>query len=1490
MDNFYEKRPLQATLYDPSSGAYGPTFFFLGDAPPSVFRAARRGAAAGGRGWTAADAAVLRRHYGPSWRALLSPPRLSPKQAGGAAPLVRRTSARNAEASFAGGDAAAEDAAAAAAAGAGGDFFGEGFFGADPGDGGEAGEEGDASLLEEEGSAGGPAAFYVKERAYPEDSAEDLAGKVYAASGVPPYRLHLFFDPAGGGGFGPEGRRGVSPYRLTLHGRPVATDPRGLERAFAASGGGKTVAGVPVDARLEEKKGAVEVAPAPGAQRFLEAAGPPARRLYAADLGALLAGRRPRLRAALADRYQRDLLYYGFALKYWPRLSLPAFLLAVAGPEEVGREFPLLAPPLPALRAKLAEERRLLDQAYARAKALEAGRRRLAVTAVTVAVPPAGGRRATRGRNIFDLAATSARVPAILARLPFDEEGRPAVRLAEKLHVSAAPPRAAAALADFLSHPFPGRREKGGGAGEVAFAIRHPAEAAAASAARPRFVYLTVGPRGGYAVRASWREDERVSFAGARRQLSAAAGPVLAEINAMGAAAFPLGGGLPLLEKAGGAGLRGLTVSAYWEHPLTTEGFRLMKKRWGLYEKAGLIAFPPHQPPAGEVAFTFQKGVARPPPAAAPGANSYAFLSDPAHPPPPAGCPVRIFHRTGDLRVEVAGVVGAGAFERVRRLVFALLDSLVAGPDRLPPGAFLARSFKGPAGAGAARSPHKGRETGAGAGSGGPKRRRLRQLKELDPHLYDLKKYDEGATVYSVLCQGDRQPLLFSAEEAARLGARERKKLVEFWNFTEGRPAFYRCPSARFPHLSLRAGEHPLGYCLPCCKKTRPPPGSKAEAFDAACRESHRLSPAETAAVAAGRSPAALRHVLSYGKAVPPGRFSAPPLVLAEGLFFRAAAEVLLAGVPQEHPALGRAGYFYAAAAALGLPAPAFAEELAATAAGLGKSYRGLAAGAAGAAFASAEDLARAWRDAFGPAPPPTASDRLFEGGGPFAPGGGAAAAWPALCAGLVRLRFGVELLTFADPSGRGELELAAEAGAARAVAARQADAAFLVEGPEGVYPLVARPAGAAGGETAVFPPSSPLHAAARGLLAAAEPPAGPAAALAALAAACRGKGHRCAARLINLRGLCYALLVAPSWAAAGALAYLPVAPAPDVLNDPTPPLHGPRPPGAYPAAALARLLAELDGARAARFGRGRATARACLRDPAGAAVGFIEEGSGFFYHHDPAGPSPEGEQPPWGGAPAAAVPHPTLAVDRAIFAAAGRPAPPALPEDKEILAEAARRRLRLYGLFTAEFAAFLAGERDRPLRRKLAALFEGFRFAEGPAAFGRALAALLPGRPQDADAVRALAARALESGGGLPKRRARLLAAFDEAVFAFDRVTLWRLRALPGGAAAVEAELRGLMRPRVELALDGAAPPLPNIHVACALPSSAPRPQCAPARRGGKNRRLLLPEDRFAPFLSLLAADVLNPLKTFSLASAGSGVEDAASFIARPGETVRLR
>ena len=684
--------------------------------------------------------------------------------------------------------------------------------------------------------------------------------------------------------------------------------------------------------------------------------------------------------------------------------------------------YPLLAPDIEILRARLSLEKSIAERVHAyRFPRDPRARPSIAVTSAEVMVNPEGLQTRISARNVFDWIPTSPVLLATTARFETTDpnSGTAASVAASRRHVSSYMPRVATAIDWFAARP---PRKSA-----VAFAtLRAGAGAETERAGSGLIAYMTLGEDAQYNVSSQWREDDRVPFEQVKKDLSAATASLIGSVNSMGGAALPFGGSLRAIEGTHSASFGSITASAFWPHAVTTEGFKQIKNRWRDYEKAGIVGIKGLQQ-AGAYVLLFRKGIVGYDPSAlerstirrvagtstAPDksaeetvsvANRYAYLTDVSvlarwntlY----GGRTVRVYHRATDIRIEVVGAEGMGEFDIIRQYLFAFLDGLLHGPTRVE-GLSLERH--------APRHEHEG-ETLRGPGS-----RRLRRLQERDPNLFDLKKYDENATVYSVLCQADRQPHVYNEEEIGSLPAKKKAGLTKYWNFTENRPAYYECPSAKYPYLSFRAGQHPLGWCLVCCKKTRPAPGSRAAITNEECMRSRKreTEPDEESAS---------RHVLSYGKVVPVGRVSEIAPSVSRGILHEAVPHpfsLKIVGVPQSAPSVPDAGFMYAAASAVaddGETLDDVVRNLAKICLKMEDSYGTLGSGAA-MSFSSAESLADSLVKAFAERSPDLT---------PISPGGAVGGTWREIVKDLVRLAYGVEIIMLVDGAGNDDVTIEA--------------------------------------------------------------------------------------------------------------------------------------------------------------------------------------------------------------------------------------------------------------------------------------------------------------------------------------------------------------------------------------------------------------------------------------------------------------------------------
>ncbi len=143
----------------------------------------------------------------------------------------------------------------------------------------------------------------------------------------------------------------------------------------------------------------------------------------------------------------------------------------------------------------------------------------------------------------------------------------------------------------------------------------------------------------------------------------------------------------------------------------------------------------------------------------------------------------------------------------------------------------------------------------------------IKKLQEIDPNLFNFRKYDPDTDVYAVRCQSDRQPTLYRENEI-----KDKKNLVKFKNFTTNENVYYACENPKFPTLIFKPQIHPLHYCVPCCKKLTAKMNSLSSKIDNICMKKFQLLDEEIEEISSiDRN---LHASLTYGKFIPIGRIS----------------------------------------------------------------------------------------------------------------------------------------------------------------------------------------------------------------------------------------------------------------------------------------------------------------------------------------------------------------------------------------------------------------------------------------------------------------------------------------------------------------------------------------------------------------------------------------------------------------------------------------
>jgi len=1337
--------------------------------------------------------------------------------------------------------------------------------------------------------------IYTNISVYPEDNIYDLRRKLYLAGNVGIYQAHLFYY------INDEGP--VLPYRITVDGVPVAVDWHNID-----AGELKSMAGIAIDQHMESRRDTITV------EAFdlttLLVPGYPntsirITRAYFVDLYSVIpplsSHERPNdgLADILQDNFQFDLLYYGAILTYWPQLSPNAAKLALLDPDLLLETYAAMGGAVVTEAGSITAQNWAAAQHTASEKAAAwrmpstvAARPTVAVTHASIDVVAVATRMHVNVRNVFDAIPTSPDLPAMV----LSQADTPV----QKRHLSSYQLRDASLA--LLANS--GGASAGASGGESVTFITGGTDSA--------LTQMTLMANGAYSVVRDWPEDDRVGFEMVLAELSKATLPLITKINALKSLAFPIGGTLSMPNSL--AKIGSLTVSTFWPHSVSATVFRSIREQIRSYETAGIIRSWGLQRPGVHV-FTFYRGISR---SRATG-HSYSWLvNDQAM---GAGRTIRIIHRVLDIRIEIIGADSLAEFDIIRRYIFSFLDGLVTGVFH---------------GAPAPRSkPHDSKG-------------RLRRLREQDPNLFDLKKYDPDATVYSVLCQSNRQPILYSEAEAGKLTNKQQDRLTRYWNYTEKTPVYYTCLDPKYAHLSFRAGIHPLGYCLPCCKKTRISPTSRAAQVNKKCLSqaaptegsSGRRSltkddtAGEPAAADDTAAPEIMSHILSYGKPIPEGRISEIPKELSTALFLEAVAkphDLYLVGVEQQSLYnLSEAGFAHAIVYAVAPPntqPDVVIKALASTAASLTETYYHIGNGA-GASFASAKALADAILMTFRYDMP---TDLAFS---PFSEGGAATNSWKAVLTDLVRYTYGIEIVTIVA-MGKDATTLVVNPNAAAGIAAGHKFAIFIAN-DSGTYPLavldpkiflqtraadrwmVARRTFSCGVESDV---PDKIATTVIDMINSATAHTTKCLSASFIEHSCfadssSGSGKTTSApdkpkiikRLADNHGRCYGLILQDSQkrhvyipteysAAAGAGS----ASGAGASGGTTELVFGERPPLALPAAALMEVFAMINAAaRAASIQEAVIEARLVdgARPETRLAIGFVA--NGLYFYHD-AIPLNLAESEP--ALPQIPIPYDCRLIDAAIVAATAAAQVTAAP--LHAAAEAARAQNRLYRLFVAEFSVILQRERNEKIRERLLNTLRSTNFANNNSVLvlRKALLSILREYPEDIPIVRDAIARAYTTLGlaqtvaGNEKMFAAIAESLAATACSFDQLTVTRLHAMPSHEATVIA-IRKIMEPRIH-SVKAPFPGAANMFTTCDSESSGessdpgPDPSSGPGPDPSSNQpqcsrgRLAIPEDRLADFYDLLADDVRNSGKMRLLASIGPGVFSPKEFIIRPDEVL---
>jgi hypothetical protein len=709
---------------------------------------------------------------------------------------------------------------------------------------------------------------------FPEDNIFTLKEKIFLVTGVPIYRQHLFWS---GGISGRE-----TSYILYTESGQRTVD---ILQAFKKCGkeGGETADfTVPIDIVLYNNREQSIKIECLDYFKLLAHCHIRDMTFFVVDIAQFFDDFKTQL-----DTYRLDLYYYGFVMKFWPMITRDIFLVFLENEEDIIDKYPEMARPEHFLKDKFGRESSLLNMNYGQAnkviKMSHSLKIKSSIISLIGTVTPIAPTLLSL-RNLFDYVNVTRCFPESHCYVSFEGYNYHLrkINIQNRGNITFPPDFRsgfvfAVSLHKMDQDSFHARESK-----------------MTLEKEQTRYLFLNILENGSYNIKSVWNEEEEQSFESIISIIQRFINPIINMINAAGSIIFS-SGELPLVTTKNIL-IKSVTANIIWNKFINETKFKNLAMFWDEYVRAGIIenrTIVSSGRVNNRYDYLFKKGMYN----FSSGAvennligpllttlqNQYSHLSvnnawqrwKQFY----GGRMMSMIHRTSDVKFEIFGV-NPEELSLFNRYIYVFLAKFIclkesglnAGPDSLDK-----KNVK-----------------------------KIKKLKEVDPELYNLKKYGYKRA-YSVICQNPKQPVVFSDDEIAQMTSNKKglPELYKYWNFTTGKEAFYSCPNPKYPYLFFITGVHPKNYCLPCCKKTADVmdgKNSKSAAISAICAKKHFFD--KNIDLSELQFSGKQRHIINYGRSLEDGRIARLPNELVNTLFQEQENLIyVLFGVKQSLPA-----------------------------------------------------------------------------------------------------------------------------------------------------------------------------------------------------------------------------------------------------------------------------------------------------------------------------------------------------------------------------------------------------------------------------------------------------------------------------------------------------------------------------------------------------------------------------------------------------------
>lgn len=759
--------------------------------------------------------------------------------------------------------------------------------------------------------------FIIDTSVYPVDDILTFKYKIFMSIGIPIYRQHIWFKY--------KHKSYPVSYMINLHKNVENIDIERLvafyTKATDISVSHSDIEGIPVELEYYKNKDFIHVTATDTFNlmqtNYYKYA---TDEYFLADLNDLV---NPNViyNKLGKDKYQLELIYYGFIVLYFPMITFGVFMDWLKNEKTFNQIYPELMPEKRFLRDKYEIEANITDEAYDSIGDKQVAKKlfsSITQTIVSIDNYNQDVEMLLSLRNLFDVIQLDELMTYCKAYVLYENQ----TVILKKSYLNEKEPKDIIPLNSLL----------------IKIKINSDTN---------ENMRIVIFKNGNYIIKTDWREENHMDFKNITKVVSSKVNPIITLINKMGDRIKYHN--IPLMHiGSDNVIFTETSLAFYYDDDVTEARFNVFKNILEDYRTAGVILAKENISLGYE--YFFRKGMYKYDPARIEKTvtidNYYEYLSNSM---------IRqkwetLFERTrlfqilnisSKLKIAITGIRNDVEMQIFHMYLTGLLKIYSHNANKIKivgDETVLAKS-----------------------------KRSLKNLKVQDPLLYDFKKIYKSNVVYSKICQKPYQPLILSDEEYKKLPNTKKDTAIKYWNFTKQKPVWYSCPNMKFPYIKFIVKQHPRDFCIPCCKKIEMNENvnKKKQEIHSSCMKEHLYS-GEKVNLTKGS-----HYIASYGKNIEIGRISRLPEHTLEPLFFDTyspegsidqecvtADGYYLFGVDQNTVNINSIGFLYCLVHSLGMSVVEFLAECSKRIKKSPDKFRVILDGNAGLYFTSAVELA----------------------------------------------------------------------------------------------------------------------------------------------------------------------------------------------------------------------------------------------------------------------------------------------------------------------------------------------------------------------------------------------------------------------------------------------------------------------------------------------------------------------------------------------------